>query len=799
MAPIDYSKYIICLCEVCEKKTHSSPHGTLPGIPYTKPSYIKHLAQINHAESQKTVDDNEEKSSNTSENSNQNFPSKTFSFSSNLPALNLQQNHSIPQFDANRFRPLDWRYDHKVELISMVICSILSLFENISHTASRFLLQSTRILIYSMRPNTENLKGHSLDLPKDPETVYKQLNLETDFQTYVCCPECFYLESLVDDVQSSNISCSRHMKTFDDSPQCSTILGHFSVSNNQNEKLKKIQEKKFIPIKPFVYHPFKLWLARFLLRPGIFDKLEAHKNMSESSSGEKCDIWDGKVWKKFNGTRNRDDLPFMLLPGSLAFSLYIDWFNAFGKSSRSASIGPIVLACLNLPPEERLKPENIYIAAIIPGPNEPTGPQLNHLLVPLINKLKELWKGVHLFPTSKDDSGTTIRVVVLTAIADVVAMRKLTGFISHSENYFCNFCTIHKDLINNIGTECAVPRTYKEHKKQVQSWISANQSKRKVLFSNYGVRYSILEELPYWDATKMVNLDIMHNLILGALKDHATYKLQIPESVWKPSYYKGITQNSTETTDSESDDEIISRNELRDLKKNANKRLDVQSSSMAGPSNTPNAIHHLSHSGIPTSVLTERYDDEDPDYIPLSDSESNDSKINLDQIHEFQIGGPRLELLREIISQTSIPSISTRLPKKIGAASHGSLKAAEWSMLYKVYIPIFFMVSLSLNSPIEEALLQNTFHLISAINIATSWNITPESTDDFARHWRKYRYSSQKLFPNQRSKPNHHLAEHIPELFLRWGPSASTATWAYERLNGILGKYHNNNKIGMAI
>ncbi|KAI8451719.1 hypothetical protein BY996DRAFT_6620987 [Phakopsora pachyrhizi] len=129
-------------------------------------------------------------------------------------------------------------------------------------------------------------------------------------------------------------------------------------------------------------------------------------------------------------------------------------------------------------------------------------------------------------------------------------------------------------------------------KKQVQSWISANQSKRKVLFSNYGVRYSILEELPYWDAAKMVNLDIMHNLILGDLKDHATYKLRIPESVWKPSYYKGITQNSSETTDSESDDEIISRNELRDLKKNANKRLDVQSSSMAGPSNTPKAIHH---------------------------------------------------------------------------------------------------------------------------------------------------------------------------------------------------------------
>ncbi|MBW0578655.1 hypothetical protein O181_118370 [Austropuccinia psidii MF-1] len=129
----------------------------------------------------------------------------------------------------------------------------------------------------------------------------------------------------------------------------------------------------------------------------------------------------------------------MSIPGALALSIYMDWFNAHGKSARLASIGPIMLICLNLPPSERLKPENVYVAGIIPVPKEPTALQLNYLLMPLIKELKELWQGYHFSPISTGPSGSFIRVAILMAIADVVAMRKLIGFISHSGNHFCNF------------------------------------------------------------------------------------------------------------------------------------------------------------------------------------------------------------------------------------------------------------------------------------------------------------------------------------------------------------------------
>ncbi|MBW0547612.1 hypothetical protein O181_087327 [Austropuccinia psidii MF-1] len=134
----------------------------------------------------------------------------------------------------------------------------------------------------------------------------------------------------------------------------------------------------------------------------------------------------------------------MSINGALAFLIYVDWLNAHGKSTWLASIGPIMLICVNLPPSERLKQENVYVSGIIPGLKEPTALQLNYLSIPLIKELKELWQGYHFPSTSMGPSGSFISVAILTAIANVVAMHKLTGFICHSGNQFCNFCSIHK-------------------------------------------------------------------------------------------------------------------------------------------------------------------------------------------------------------------------------------------------------------------------------------------------------------------------------------------------------------------
>ncbi|MBW0496444.1 hypothetical protein O181_036159 [Austropuccinia psidii MF-1] len=166
-----------------------------------------------------------------------------------------------------------------------------------------------------------------------------------------------------------------------------------------------------------------------------------HQNQQSQipKGSPKCDILDGLVWRWFTGTRNINDPQFMSIPGALAFLIYVDWFNEHGKSTRLASIGPIMLICLNLPPSERLKRDNVYVSGITPGPKEPTSLQLSYLLMPPIKELKKLWQGYHFPPTSTGPSESFIHVPILRAIADVFSMRKFTGFISHSDKHFCNF------------------------------------------------------------------------------------------------------------------------------------------------------------------------------------------------------------------------------------------------------------------------------------------------------------------------------------------------------------------------
>ncbi|MBW0551315.1 hypothetical protein O181_091030 [Austropuccinia psidii MF-1] len=156
------------------------------------------------------------------------------------------------------------------------------------------------------------------------------------------------------------------------------------------KKLKLTIAPKTQPIKHFIYQPFKNWLARFLQRAGIMEILHQHQQSQTLEGSSKCEIWDGLVWRSFTGTRNIHDPPFISIPGALAFSIYVDWFNTHGKSTRFARIGPIILICLDLPPIEILKPENVYVAGIIPGLKEPTALQLNYLLMPLIKELKKL-------------------------------------------------------------------------------------------------------------------------------------------------------------------------------------------------------------------------------------------------------------------------------------------------------------------------------------------------------------------------------------------------------------------------
>ncbi|MBW0570703.1 hypothetical protein O181_110418 [Austropuccinia psidii MF-1] len=45
--------------------------------------------------------------------------------------------------------------------------------------------------------------------------------------------------------------------------------------------------------------------------------LHQHQQSQTPEGSPKCDIWDGLVWRRFTGTRNIHNPPFMSIPGAL--------------------------------------------------------------------------------------------------------------------------------------------------------------------------------------------------------------------------------------------------------------------------------------------------------------------------------------------------------------------------------------------------------------------------------------------------------------------------------------------------
>jgi hypothetical protein len=80
--------------------------------------------------------------------------------------------------------------------------------------------------------------------------------------------------------------------------------------------------------------------------------------------------------------------------GHYVFTLHVDFFNPEGLNIRGASTscGIISMACLNLPLDIKYKPENMYLAGIIPGLKQPSLENLNHYIHLLINDLVDAWQ-----------------------------------------------------------------------------------------------------------------------------------------------------------------------------------------------------------------------------------------------------------------------------------------------------------------------------------------------------------------------------------------------------------------------
>ena len=350
-----------------------------------------------------------------------------------------------------------------------------------------------------------------LRLPRDPRTALETLKLKPDVQSFVCCPRCFALYPSDTEISAR---CS-----FKDTPLNKPCDEPLAQSRRTGATTRNVF------IREYLHQSLKVWLGKFLCRPGVEELLDRNV-FSEGSGDSQGDIFSGDSLRQFIGHDGSVFLPSRNSEGRYVFGLSVDAFNPFlnKQAGKKASITAIYMVLLNLPPSSRYKAENMYLAGVIPGPREPSLTQINHLLRPLISELLEFWDpGVWYTRTPHCMSGKLVKVALVPLICDLKAARQVMGHGSHSAKKFCSVCSLSWEQRNDISESGRIPVSAERFRQCALEWKEArSQSERDKLFRTHGIRWSILLDLPYWDPPRFTVVDSMHTILLGHLHRHCT-------------------------------------------------------------------------------------------------------------------------------------------------------------------------------------------------------------------------------------------------------------------------------------
>ena len=125
------------------------------------------------------------------------------------------------------------------------------------------------------------------------------------------------------------------------------------------------------------------------------------------------------------------------------------------------------------------------------------------------------------------NSSVIVRAALLSVACDIPAARKVSGFVGPQSLLGCSKCLLEfpttafgeKPDYSNFDRSKWKMRKIETHREKSTQYLScATLQARKNLERSHGMRYSVLSELPYFDAPRMTIIDPMHNLLLGTAK-----------------------------------------------------------------------------------------------------------------------------------------------------------------------------------------------------------------------------------------------------------------------------------------
>jgi hypothetical protein len=194
------------------------------------------------------------------------------------------------------------------------------------------------------------------------------------------------------------------------------------------EKVTTEVTYKQLPYFPITPHLKPLFISKRTTR-----HMRWHKEGTHENDGVIGHPSDGEAWKMLD----RFDADFTSDTKNICLWSVTYGFDPFGTNSAPYSCWCIFVVLYNLPPSLCMKFEFMFLCLIVPN-LEAFGPQINVMLKPLIEELKQLWIGVEAYDYYKQQK-ISLRVMYLWSVHDFKAYNIFASWSIQGE-LICPIC-----------------------------------------------------------------------------------------------------------------------------------------------------------------------------------------------------------------------------------------------------------------------------------------------------------------------------------------------------------------------